>query len=150
MCELKQLYGASTKITIPIHEEEGWTVRSPEHASASVKARLQEATSPKSPEALKRIEERAAQLHRLHVEAKQQRAAKENRRAEEVAALPRHSHAISFALVLATALVPPSLSMPPPIIRHRPISSLSGALISLLIPPRSRSPPHPPTPSFRL
>ena len=88
MCELKQLYGTSTKITIPVHEEEGWTVRSPEGASASLKARL-ETTSPKSPEALKRIEERAAQLHRLHVEAKQQRAAKENRRAEEVAALPR-------------------------------------------------------------
>ena len=90
MCELKQLYGAS-KITIPIHEEEGWTVRSPEGASVSVKARLQEATSPKSPEALKRIEERAAQLHRLYVASTQQRAAKENRRAEEVAAQPRHS-----------------------------------------------------------
>ena len=55
MRELKQLYGASTKITIPIHEEEGWTVRSPEGASASLKARLQEATSPKSPETLKRV-----------------------------------------------------------------------------------------------
>ena len=63
MHELKQLYGAS-KIIIPVHEEEGWTVRSPEGTGASVEARLQEATSaPKSPEALKRIEERAAQLH---------------------------------------------------------------------------------------
>ena len=50
-----------------------------------MKARLAEQTkSPKSAEALKRIEERAAQLHQLHVEAIQQRAARENRRAEEV------------------------------------------------------------------
>jgi chromatin remodeling complex protein RSC6 len=51
-----------------------------------VKARLQEAKSTKSPETLKRIEERAAQLHLLHVEATQQRAAKENRRAKDVVA----------------------------------------------------------------
>ena len=50
-----------------------------------MKARLQ-AKSPKSPETLKRTEERAAQLHRLHVEATQQRAAKENQRAKEVVA----------------------------------------------------------------
>ena len=77
------------------------------------------------------------------MEAKQQRAAKENRRAEEVAALPRHSHAISFALALASALVPPLLSMPPPIIRHRrtlraltaltsPVALTSAPSISLL------------------
>ena len=51
-----------------------------------MKARLQEAKSTKSPETLKRIEERAAQLHLLHVEATQQRAAKENRRAKDVVA----------------------------------------------------------------
>ena len=50
-----------------------------------MKARLQ-AKSPRSPETLKRTEERAAQLHRLHVEATQERAAKENRRTKEVVA----------------------------------------------------------------
>ena len=44
------------------------------------------ASTPKTPEALKQTEERAAQLHRLHVEATQARAAKENARAKEVVA----------------------------------------------------------------
>ena len=61
-------------------------MRSPEGTGASVKARLQAKLSPKSPETLKRIEDRAVQLHQLHVEATQQRAAKENQRAKDVAA----------------------------------------------------------------
>ena len=76
----------SIKIIIPVHDEEGWTTACSPDAGASVKARLQEAKSTKSPETLKRIEERAAQLHLLHVEATQQRAAKENRRAKDVVA----------------------------------------------------------------
>ena len=74
----------SIKIIVPVHEEPGWTASSPD-AGASVKARLQ-AKSPKSPEALKRIEERAAQLHELHLEATQQIAAKHNQRAKDVVA----------------------------------------------------------------
>jgi hypothetical protein len=68
----------SIKIIIPVHDEEGWTTACSPDAGASVKARLQEAKSPKSPETLKRIEERAAQLHQLHLEATQQIAAKYN------------------------------------------------------------------------
>eukprot|EP00964_Phaeocystis_antarctica_P128690 scaffold92490_cov60-Phaeocystis_antarctica.AAC.2 len=74
----------SIKIIVPVHEEPGWTASSPD-AGASVKARLQ-AKSPKSPEALKRIEERGAQLHELHLEATQQIAAKHNQRAKDVVA----------------------------------------------------------------
>ena len=68
---------------IPVHEEEGWTARSPEGA-ASVKSRLEERKqqTPKSPATLQRHAERAAQLHQLHIEATQQRAALQNQRAK--------------------------------------------------------------------
>lgn len=53
-------------IVIPIHEETGWKSSSP----TEVKARL-EACSPKckSPEELHLAEERAHELHQIHLEA---------------------------------------------------------------------------------
>ena len=91
----------SIKIIIPVHDEEGWTTACSPDAGASLKARLQEGKSPKSPATRRRMEERAAQLHQLHVEATQQRAAKENRRAKEVVAARLRSAAASRQNLLA-------------------------------------------------
>lgn len=70
-------------ITIPVHEEHGWTARSPPADELPVRARLAETQHHKSPTELRLAEERATLLRAAHLDAVKQRAARESSRAIE-------------------------------------------------------------------
>lgn len=72
----------SLMINIPVHEEEGWTVSSPESPMGLI-ARLAAKEGKKSPEQRQKMEEYSSLLHQAHVDAVAARARRENERAAE-------------------------------------------------------------------
>eukprot|EP00316_Scyphosphaera_apsteinii_P020009 CAMPEP_0119330208 /NCGR_PEP_ID=MMETSP1333-20130426/77745_1 /TAXON_ID=418940 /ORGANISM="Scyphosphaera apsteinii, Strain RCC1455" /LENGTH=632 /DNA_ID=CAMNT_0007339547 /DNA_START=36 /DNA_END=1934 /DNA_ORIENTATION=+ len=79
------------KIEIPVHQEKGWTSKSPGNGASpgGVRERLANrlnVSTPRTPEEQKKAEEHAQLLRQLHIEAVQARAARDNQRIAEAKA----------------------------------------------------------------